>query len=185
MKIILDPGHGMSNRRSGVYDTGAESHGVEEATIAMDWANELRTILKERGHTVIRTRVDAKDPCPVSRRDDIAKSYGGDVMISIHCNSADGKASGTEVFYRGDDDRKMADSLALNVSTSLGIPNRGAKTESQSQHTSLAIMEFDKCWLIELGFIDNAGDREKMLDPKTRRNTCEAIANVVETFARP
>ena len=177
MTIILDPGHGMSNVKRGRYDSGATSHGVEEASVAMDWVNELRTILRAKGHTVIRTRVDAKDPCPVSRRDDIAVSYGGDVMISIHCNSGGG--TGAEVFFRGEDDRGKANQLSTVVSVGLGIKNRGAKTEKESQHTSLAVMEFEKCWLIELGFIDNDIDRAKMLDPARRKATCEDLAMVI------
>lgn len=174
--IILDPGHGMSNRKKGVYDSGAVAGGVTEAAIALDWANELRTILRAQKHNVIRTRVDAKDPAPVSRRDDIATSYGGDIMLSIHCNSGGGKASGSEVFYRGADDREMALKLSAAVSAALGIKDRGAKTEAESQHASLAVMEFDKCWLLELGFIDNAGDRAAMLDPAKRKAACQAIA---------
>ncbi len=177
MTIILDPGHGMGNRKRGVYDPGACFGNISEAAIAMEWANELRAILKDRKQTVVRTRVDAKDPCPVSRRDDIATSYGGDIMISIHCNSGGG--TGAEVFYRGADDRAMAEKLSTVVSATLGIKNRGSKTESESQHASLAVMEFDKCWLIELGFIDNSDDRAKMLEPALRNAACMAIADVI------
>jgi N-acetylmuramoyl-L-alanine amidase len=179
MTTILDPGHGMSNRERGVYDPGAVYGGVTEAGIAMDYANELRTILRARGHRVIRTRTDDKDPAPVSRRDDIAVAYGGDQMISLHCNSANGRASGAEVFYRGEDDKAKAEKLSFVVAAALGIKNRGAKTEKQSQHKSLAVMEFDKCWLIELGFIDHPLDRVKMLDPYIRKRVCEAIADVI------
>ena len=51
--IIIDPGHGMSNRQPGVYDSGATSSGHSEAAIVMDWANELRDILKARGMKVV------------------------------------------------------------------------------------------------------------------------------------
>lgn len=177
--IILDPGHGMSNRRRGEYDPGACAGGATEAAIAMEWSNELRTILIARKCRVVRTRVDAKDPAPVIRRDDIAVSYGGDLMLSLHCNSGGGKASGTEVFYRGEDDREMARRLSAVVSKALGIRDRGAKTERESQHTALAVMEFDKCWLLEIGFIDHPGDRAKMLDPGVRKAACAAIADVL------
>jgi len=177
--IILDPGHGMSNKKRGVYDPGACSGGAQEATIAMDWANELRTILIARKAKVIRTRINAKDPAPVSRRDDIAVSYGGDLMLSLHCNSGGGKASGTEVFYRGADDKAMAAKISAAVARVLGIRDRGAKTESQSQHTTLAVLEFDKCWLLEIGFIDHVGDRAKMIDPAYRRQACNAIADIL------
>lgn len=184
MKIIIDPGHGMSNRERGKFDPGAVSGGLQESTIAMQWANELRGVLLVSGHEVVRTRVDEKDPCPVSRRDDIAVSYGGKRMISLHCNAANGKASGTETFFRGEDDRKMAEDLTAAVCEILGTKNRGAKTEKESQHSSLAVMEFDKCWLLEIGFIDNPEDRRKMTDPTLRLQACRAIAEVI-TRATP
>ncbi len=171
----------MSNRKRGVYDSGATAGNVTEAAIAMAYANELRKLLIACKVKAVRTRVDHKDPAPVSRRDDIAYSYGGDIMISLHCNSGGPSATGTEVFYRGADDKAMADKLSHAVSIALGLRNRGAKTEKQSQHTSLAVLDFDKCWLVELGFISNAIDRAKMLDPKLMRDTCEAIVNAILT----
>lgn len=177
--IIVDPGHGMSNRERGVYDPGACAGDAQEASIAMDWANELRAQLITRGKRVIRTRINEHDPAPVSRRDDIAYAYKGDIMISIHLNSGGGKASGTEVFYRGADDKAMAAKLSAVVATALGIRDRGAKIEAESQHKSLAVLEFDKCWLIELGFIDHAGDRAKLQDPVLRKRACAAIIDVV------
>ncbi len=169
----------MSNRKSLVYDTGAECAGYTEAGIVMDWANELRAVLMRLGHTVIRTRVDYHDPAPVSRRDDIARAYGCEVMVSLHCNAATGAASGSEVFYRGADDKQKAEELSVAVASSLGLKDRGAKTEAESQHSSLAVMEFDKCWLIELGFIDNEGDRAALLNPTKRKAACQAIAKVL------
>jgi len=179
MTIILDPGHGMSNRRSGKYDPGAVAGGYTEAEIALAWANELRTILRAAGHRVIRTRVDEQDPCPVWRRDDIARSYKGDRMLSLHCNSGGGKPSGTETFFRGEDDRELAIKLTDVVCRVLGTKNRGAKTEKESQHESLAVMEFDKCWLLEIGFIDNEEDRRKMTDPALRLAACQELAKVI------
>lgn len=179
MKICIDPGHGMSNRKRGVYDCGAEAGGAQEATVVMMYANHLKQILEDMGHIVIRTRVDQNDPAPVSRRDDIAHSYRCDRMISLHCNAADGKANGTEVFYRGKDDEQMAKWLSAAVSTALGTKDRGAKTEAQSQHSALAVMEFDKCWLVELGFIDHKGDREKMLNAANMHAACTAMARTI------
>ena len=181
--ICIDPGHGMSSRRRLKYDTGAVGTlaGVEyeEADIAMRYANCLRDILRAAGHTVIRTRRDAQDPAPVERRDDIARAYKCEVMISLHCNRANGKARGSEVFYRGSDDRAMANRLSALVSNALAIPNRKAKTEAESQHKSLAVMEFDKCWLIELGFIDNPLDLQAMLNPDRMAAVCRAIASTI------
>lgn len=177
--IIIDPGHGMGNRKSGRYDCGAESNGVTEAEIVMAWANELRDILRSRKIAVVRTRVDAKDPCPISERARIAKRYNGTIMISLHCNAANGKASGTETFYRGDSHKEHAARLNAIVCAGLGTKSRGAKNEAESQHSTLAVMSFQPCFLIELGFIDNAGDRAKMLDADKRKATCIALADLL------
>jgi N-acetylmuramoyl-L-alanine amidase len=145
----------------------------------MAWANELRGILRARKVAVVRTRVDHKDPAPVGQRAAIARQYRGDIMLSIHCNAANGTAAGTETFYRGAENKPMATQLNLAVVNALGTRNRGAKLESASQHATLAIMSFQPCFLIELGFIDNASDRAKMLDPDLRRLACDALANVL------
>lgn len=177
--IILDPGHGLSNQRPGVYDPGACAGGETEAAIVMEWANDLRMILRARGIAVVRTRVDAKDPTHVSQRAAIARRYKGDIMLSLHCNAANGSASGTETFYRGSENKALATRINLAVVKALGTRNRGVKTEKDSQHTRLAVMDFQPCFLIELGFIDHAGDRAKMLDPALRRAACIAIADVL------
>jgi N-acetylmuramoyl-L-alanine amidase len=177
--VILDPGHGMSNRRSGVYDPGAVAGGVTEAGIVMDWANELREILRSRKVAVVRTRVNDKDPALVGQRAAIATRYRGDIMLSLHCNAANGTANGTETFYRGEAHRENAVRFNQAVVDALGTRNRGAKTENQSQHTRLAVMSFQPCFLIELGFIDNEQDRAKMLDPALRRRACLALADLL------
>ena len=178
--VIIDPGHGMSNRKPGVYDPGAEAYGDTEAGVVMEYANRLRAILRARGVPVVRTRVDRADPCPVGKRAEIARDYHGTIMVSLHCNSANGSASGTEVFYRGESNRQTAETLSAAVSSNLGIKNRGAKTESQSQHSRLAVMSFQPCFLIELGFIDNVADHERMVEDTDRmQSTCQAIADII------
>lgn len=177
--ICLDPGHGMGNTKAGVYDPGAESGGFTEAGVCMQWVNELRAILMAAGHRVIRTRVDAKDPAPVWLRAGIAKRYDCDVMLCIHCNDADGKAQGTESYYRGPERKALALACNSAVVGALGTVNRGVKNEAQSQHPTLAVMSFPNCVLVEIGFIDNTGDRKKLLDPVLRLRACVALAAVL------
>jgi len=179
VKFCIDPGHGMGNRRPGVYDPGAVAEGHTEAAIVMDWANELRAVLIAAGHTVVRTRVDHKDPAPVGKRAGIARTFGCEVLLSLHFNSANGRASGTETFYRGAHRKAEATRLNQAVVAALGTRNRGAKTEDKSQHGRLAVLAFHRAFLIELGFIDNPSDRELMLDPARRRAACVALAKVL------
>jgi N-acetylmuramoyl-L-alanine amidase len=177
--VILDPGHGMGNRRTGSFDPGAVSGGIREADVVMDWANLLRELLIERGNRVVRTRIDHKDPAAIGQRARIAEQYHGDIMLSLHCNAANGTANGTETFYRGANHKAKAEAITSAVCKALGTRNRGAKTESQSQHARLAVMSFQPCFLLEIGFIDHAGDRAKMIDPAYRRQACNALAAII------
>lgn len=175
--IILDAGHGMSNRKPGGYDPGACNGKFQEAAIALEWVNEIRGILKTAGHEVVRTRISATDPAPVKDRAKIAKEFSGDVMLSIHCNAANGKASGAECIHRGNPTKAAA--LSKACATALGIKDRGPKVEADSQHGRLAVMAFQPCFLLEIGFIDNDGDLTAMIDPVKRKSACEAIAKLL------
>ena len=179
MTIILDPGHGMSNRKPGGYDPGACNGKHEEASIALDWANGLREILQKAGHKVIRTRVSSTDPAPVGERAKVAKEYKGEIMLSIHCNAANGKASGAECIYRGPLNKGKSATLSKACADALGIKDRGPKVEADSQHGRLAVMAFQPCFLLEIGFIDNAKDLAAMIDPVKRKVACEAIAKLL------
>jgi N-acetylmuramoyl-L-alanine amidase len=177
--IIIDIGHGMSNRTPGKFDPGAVSSGIREADIALDWGNCLRGILIKMGHRVVRTRVDHADPAPVRERANIARQYKGQIMLSLHCNAANGQANGTETFYRGIFNKPAAERITKAVCDALGTRYRGAKNESQSQHSRLAVMDFQPCFLLEIGFIDHAGDRAAMLDPALREKACRVIAGIL------
>lgn len=179
MKFCLDPGHGLGNRTKGKFDPGAVSGEIYESDIAMDWTNELRNILISQGHEVVRTRANRSDPASISQRAKIAKDYGCEFMLSFHCNAATGNATGTETFYRGEQNKAMAERINGAVCAALDMRNRGAKTESASQHARLAVMSFQPCFLLEIGFIDNKEDRMKMLNPDLRKTACEAIAYVI------
>jgi len=171
----------MGNRKPGKYDPGAVSERNEEASIAMQWANVLRGILMARGHKVVRTRKDEKDEAPVSKRASIAKEYGGEIMLSIHCNAATGTASGSECIYRGAANKAKAAAISAACAKALGIKDRGPKVEADSQHARLAVMAFQPCFLLELGFIDNPKDLDAMLDQARREAACQVIADLLES----
>lgn len=183
MRICIDPGHGMGNRKRGVPDSGAAvtvgGKKITEAEIVMDWANELRGILLGMGHKVVRTRVDGNDPAPVMERAHTAMVYDCEVFISLHCNAANGQANGTETYYRGAKNKSLARACNDAVVTALGTRDRGVKTEEASQHARLAVLNFPRAVLIELGFIDHAGDRAAMLDEGKMLLACQALAEAI------
>lgn len=177
MKICLDAGHGMSNRRPGVFDPGAVSAGFQESDIALQWAISGEFLLPQSGIDVFLTRDDNKDAAPVSRRDDMATQAGCTHLISIHCNAANRNATGVEAFYRDAKDKAFAEIVLDCLQKATGLRNRGLKAESDSQHSRLAVLDFGPpACLIEIGFIDNPVDRAKITSRDVRVKFYELLA---------
>jgi N-acetylmuramoyl-L-alanine amidase len=164
IKLCIDAGHGYANRRPGVYDPGAVAGSVTEADIALAWAITGQWMARRLGIETYLTRDDDSDPSPVGQRDDRAEASDCTHFISLHCNCATGNATGTETFYRSEADKALAKIAQGAALQALGLADRGLKSESASQHSRLAIFDFDgAACLLEIGFIDRKSDRDKML----------------------
>jgi N-acetylmuramoyl-L-alanine amidase len=169
MKLAVDPGHGMSNKRDDVFDPGAVAAGVRECDIALEWALTGKYILPQYGINHFLTRDDNLDEVPVGRRDDMAAAAHCTHFLSIHCNAADGKATGVEVYYRDISDRAFAQLVLDSLVEATGLKSRGLKRESESQHSRLAVLDFDPpACLAEIGFLDNPHDRSMIRDREVR-----------------
>jgi N-acetylmuramoyl-L-alanine amidase len=178
MKVCIDPGHGMSNRSSGVYDPGATHvegparH--EEASIALKYGLTLKDAFRAKGVPVFMTRDDATDPTPVGARAGRAEAAGCEAFISLHLNDFDDDAAnGTETLYRDDGDKALAAKIQAQLIAITGLRDRGLKLR-----TDLAVLKFDgTAILIELGFIANDTDRGMLLDTAIRDSLCTSIAS--------
>ena len=169
MKLAIDPGHGMSNKRDNVFDPGAVSAGVRECDIALEWALTGKYVLPQYGINHFLTRDDNLDEVPVGRRDDMAAAAHCTHFLSIHCNAADGKATGVEVYYRDISDRAFAQLVLDSLVEATGLKSRGLKRESDSQHSRLAVLDFGPpACLAEIGFLDNPHDRSVIRDREVR-----------------
>ncbi len=169
MKLAIDPGHGMSNKRDDVFDPGAVVAGVRECDIALEWALTGKYILPQYGINHFLTRDDNLDEVPVGRRDDMAAAAHCTHFLSIHCNAADGKATGVEVYYRDISDRAFAQLVLDSLVEATGLKSRGLKRESESQHSRLAVLDFGPpACLAEIGFLDNPHDRSVIRDREVR-----------------
>jgi N-acetylmuramoyl-L-alanine amidase len=177
--LCLDPGHGMSNAKPGVYDPGAVGGGVAEADIALQWAKAIQFIgLTEFGvrpDQIVLTRDDAQDYLPVWKRDDIARAEGCTHFLSLHCNAASPLATGTETLYSEDKGPYRSYQFASLVNfaavQAMKRANRGVKSERVTRHKNLAVFESADIMdaaLLEIGFITNSKDRTLMLSRDVR-----------------
>jgi N-acetylmuramoyl-L-alanine amidase len=80
--IIIDPGHGGK-------DQGAMVSGVNEAQVTLAVGKELKAALLRLGYKALLTREDDTF-VSLADRPKFASGQGGDLFISLHCNSIGG-----------------------------------------------------------------------------------------------
>lgn len=181
MKICVDAGHGMSNKKTGVFDPGAvhteNGFQFQEAVIALHYALTLRKAFNDAGIPVFMTRDDQEDHAPVSKRASNAKAAGCDIFISLHLNDFDSDvANGLETLFNDIADKHFAQKIQQALLDTLLLKDRKIK-----QRTDLAVLKFNgSAVLIELGFIANDKDRQTLLDPLKRSEACNAIVAAVQ-----
>lgn len=178
MKLCIDPGHGMASRKAGQYDPGA-CHGThQEATYALIWSHALRCACEALGIPVYMTRTKRDDPAPLGQRVARAKAAGCTHFVSLHLNwSEDPKSNGVETVYEGTPQARFSEGIQNVLVSNLKLTNRKTKWASIDLKRTLAVLRFPgPCALLELGFITNAKDVERLLNPDVMHLTCAALA---------
>ena len=179
--VVLDCGHGG-------YDSGAIGGGYKEKdftfsilySYAKSYFNKSTSNIKAYWTRYNDSFVTLND------RAAYAKSVGADLFISLHMNAATStSAKGTEVFYstvnnktlaNGLNSKKVATYFEKNLSSSLGMNSRGVKTANYvviKKNTVPAV-------LVELGFISNSSDREKLADEDFQKKSAKKMYELTE-----
>jgi len=154
-KIYIHQGHSE-------VESGAEgADGYEESLYTKVVGEKLATKLEEAGYTVYLSRQRLPDAKSGAVAID-ANGLGVDFVVSIHANWADTtSATGTEVFITGLSHKAEDVATAIEERFRAAFPNRrwrGVKLQSQSAHSTIAILTKTKApaVLIETGFLTNA-----------------------------
>ena len=160
--IVLDPGHGG-------LDNGASIAGVDEDELNLKISFALKEELESRGATVYMTRTDDQDMTRrnynYSKQDDMylralkIDEYQPDLFLSIHLNSSNSSAWGSQVFYykKSEDGKRLADSIHNQMKTLTG-------TRKNISSSSFYILRATQSLgvLIECGFLSNANERGQL-----------------------
>lgn len=176
--IVLDPGHGMSNRTDGVYDPGAVSGEYKEAELVLAQAKKIKEYLEARGYTVQLTREDAKTSTPLGSRN----TGKGDAFVSLHYNASDNaSANGTEVLYNDEESKELANHIHQAVVRAIETRDRGLK-----HRPGLRVLKGGKTpsVIVETGFISNPGDRAKASGYADERAIADAIHAYLQARSR-
>lgn len=178
--IVIDPGHGGK-------DPGAVSGQAVEKSIALKVANLVKQKLEADGAKVLLTRTGDTYPS-LDERPKFTTDHYGELFVSIHANAASNtSAKGTETYYSvtSNDNEKEDFVLASNINNQIvnnaNMNNRGVKRADYKVIKGLTIPAV----LVELGFITNADDRNKLVSDQYVEIFAQSIYNgIVEYYAR-
>ena len=190
--IFLDPGHGGS-------DPGAISGGVREKDLTLSVYNKVSSKLASLGYTVLTSRNVDKDVDLVERAEQANKA-NADMLLSIHFNAGGrGIARGIETYYyqsqadrvpkinkenhnnaeRLERSRKLANKVQQNLLYQTGANDRGVKRASFTVLRETSIPSI----LVELGFIDNPEERNKIKTNEYQERLANGIVDgIVEYY---
>lgn len=96
LTIVLDPGHGG-------LDPGAERGPVNEKTLVLQFARELKDLLVRDGRFVVVLTRNEDVFVPLEARISVARAAGADLLLSLHADAlAEGEAVGAVVYTLSD-----------------------------------------------------------------------------------
>jgi N-acetylmuramoyl-L-alanine amidase len=176
MTIVLDAGHGGSNRGA----LGAT--GALEKDVAFAIMGHLQAELEERGSKVLLTRSDDSNPSTLERLKKVW-SADADILVSIHANSV-GLATnpediqGTATFYKHLCYRPLS-LCVLNQVLQTGLASFG--NVGSFNFGLVAPTELPNV-LVETAFISHPEDEMKLLDDEFRATLAKRIADGIQDF---
>lgn len=180
--IVLDPGHGG-------LDNGASIAGVDEDELNLEISFALKEELESRGATVYMTRTDDQDMTRrdynYSKQDDMylralkIDEYQPDLFLSIHLNSSNSSAWGSQVFYykKSEDGKRLADSIHNQMKTLTG-------TRKNISSSSFYILRATQSLgvLIECGFLSNANERGQLKSLSYHKKLATVISDGIQDY---
>ncbi len=179
--IVLDPGHGGSDR-------GTIHGGVAEADLTLDMAKRLRDILVARGWEVKMTRdtdVDVYAPGDSARdelqaRVDVANKAGARLFVSIHANAfINSGPYGTTCYVSKPEDVGLARIVEAQLA------GDGTKDDGiVKSHLYVTLHTRMPAVLIETAFLSNPSDYALLTSSAWREKVAQEIANGIGQYTR-
>ncbi|MFS0673552.1 N-acetylmuramoyl-L-alanine amidase family protein [Ornithinibacillus sp. 179-J 7C1 HS] len=167
-KVVIDAGHGGE-------DPGAiGASGSYEKDFTLQLAKKVQALLEQESELeVYMTRKeDVFLSAETRERPNFANSKQADLFVSIHGNTFEDPAvTGTETFYYHKNSKKLANTLHKHVVRETGFRDRGVKRENYFvlKDTTMPAV------LLEVGYITNPHDEERMLSEDFQQSVAEAI----------
>ena len=168
-RVVIDPGHGGQDRGAEGFRTD-----LPEVVLNRQVSNLLAEELRAMGVTVLV--LDTAQGMEIRERVRQAEQFDADIFISIHHNAArNTNATGTEVWYTTRFSRVLAATISRDVSANINTLNRGARRLDFGVTASRQFISV----LVEVGFMSNRVEHDKLIDPAYQQEAARAIAQAV------
>jgi N-acetylmuramoyl-L-alanine amidase len=179
--VAIDPGHGTVD--PGVVHKGS---GIEESKINLDVAQKLKRLLSNKSYNVVLTRErETRKKIPIRQdlknRVHTANTAAADIFVSIHVNQfPDSKYFGAQCFFFPQKEESKILAMLIQDELRLLQPENYRKALAKDlfvlRETSMPAA------LVELGFISNDSDRQKLMSPEYRNKIANAISKGIERY---
>lgn len=207
--VVLDPGHGGSQKIGGSSPNNATSaSGMLEKSMTLDMAKRIQSQLKQVANLAPGSQIEVHltrtgdTNLGLSDRARVAEARNADIFISIHFNGFNGSARGTETFFLSEangnvneaEDRKLAERIQKSMFTAIRKMDPAARDRGIKNNQRLGVLNDvslgnargdhrTRACLVEIEFIDNP-DVDKLLNTgadssKARDTIAAAIAEAI------
>lgn len=175
-RIVIDPGHGGE-------DAGVQSNGSREADIAWDLARRLEGRMVATGMEALISRGQDQSPSEADRAA-FANEGGADLLLSLHSDgNPSPDAQGVATFHFGTGNgttSTIGELLAGFIHRELLA--RTALRDCRTHAKTWELLRLTRCPAVrmEIGYLTNPGDRQRMDDPSFRDVVAEGILVAVK-----
>ncbi|MEU4764123.1 N-acetylmuramoyl-L-alanine amidase [Actinosynnema sp. NPDC023794] len=175
-RIIIDPGHGGEDR-------GVVVDGVSEADVMLDLARLLEGKMAATGMEALLTRGPNHNP-DEGERARFANEAGADLILSLHTDrNSSPLASGVATFHFGTGNgtsSTVGEALAGFIQRE--IVARTGMLDCRTHPKTWDMLRMTRCTAVrvEVGYLTNAGDRQRLANPSFRDVVAEGILVAVK-----
>ncbi len=177
-KVVLDPGHGGS-------DSGAIGGGLYEKTLNLEVAKLVAEKLTKKNVYVYMTR--SKDTTvSLEDRTNYSNEINPDIYVSIHTNSTVQEDSyGVETHYYKDDSYSLAQLIHSKFASAKNLKKWETKDRGVIKSRFYVINHTEApSILIEMGFISNTQEREKLFTKERQEQIANSIAEGILEYLK-
>ena len=179
-KVVLDPGHGGSDSGAIALDNK-----YYEKTINLEVAKLVQEKLMKKNVYVYMTRTK-DETLSLEDRVNYSNEINPDIYVSIHANSTVQEISyGLEVHYYKDDSIALANTIHDNFASAKNLKKWDTLDRGVIKSRFYVINHIDAPGvLIEMGFISNAVERDKLNTKERKEQIAESITKGILEYLK-